>query len=171
MSNYVKNIAFSINHWLSDHIFRAGDSLTCLFKLVQSIFLIYGFKNFISSRCFTFSCPPTSPFTFTFTNVKIYPILQFFSLRLMLFIFFCILISPFTFTIVQIFSPLQNFFSGRCCLSSLAFPPPPFCSSSSPSPLHTGSPSGYQVISCIYMEVILAVTYDQRKVKGTGLKV
>ena len=54
----------------------------------------------------------------------------------------------------------KSFFSGRCCLSSLAFPPPPFCSSSSPSPLHTGSPSGYQVISCIYMEVILAVTYD-----------
>ena len=46
MSNNVKNFAFSINRWLSDHIHRAGDSLTCLFKLVQSIFLIYGFNKF-----------------------------------------------------------------------------------------------------------------------------
>ena len=53
MSNNVKNFAFSINHWLSDHILRAGDSLTCLFKLVQSIFLIYAFKNFISSIILT----------------------------------------------------------------------------------------------------------------------
>ena len=62
--------------------------------------IIFTSKHFISGRCFTFSCPPTSPFTFTFTNVKIYPILQFFSLRLMLFIFFCILISSFPFTII-----------------------------------------------------------------------
>ena len=49
ISNYVQNLAFSFYDWVSDQTLLAGDPLTCLFKLVQSIFLIYGFKNFISS--------------------------------------------------------------------------------------------------------------------------
>jgi len=49
ISNYVQNLAFSFNHWVSDQTLLAGDPPTCLFKLVQSTFLIYGFKIFISS--------------------------------------------------------------------------------------------------------------------------
>ena len=49
ISNYVQNLAFSFNHWVSEQTLLAGDPPTCLFKLVQPTFSNYGFKNFISS--------------------------------------------------------------------------------------------------------------------------
>ena len=51
-------------------------SFRCFTTYPSITLIIFTSKHFISGRCFTFSCPPTSPFTFT--NVKINPLLQFF---------------------------------------------------------------------------------------------